>query len=267
MNMKQTCDQFFKKSYRSLFNTASLALIIALSLNLNACTSTAQSGTQDNAVLDDPNVDPALKHEEASFFSKSGAVACGTGASIGALACLLIANDNSRASCIAAAATVGCALGMGSNYLMDKVRDNYATAEEQLDATYEQVQKDLATTRNLRENAQQVLAEDQAEVKRLNKEYKKGQVSKEVLEKKNAELDANIKYLSKQRDEALNRLQQAQDTRNMILKDAGGNDSLAAQEQRKLHDLDAQIAALKEEIRGVNDSISDYSLQREALKV
>ena len=254
----------------SLSKIAVLSLFSLAAISMNGCLSTSQStGTQaqDNTVLSDPNVDPALKHEEASFFSKSGAVACGTGAAIGALACLLISDSNTRAACIAAGAAAGCALGMGTNYLLDTVRADYATTEEQLDATAEQVKKDLATTRNLRENASEVLASDKAEIDKLQREYKRGVATKSDLEKKNTELTANIKYLEKQKDEAENRLSQAQQTRDTVLRDAGGNDALAASEKNKLRELDDQIAALRKEIDAVNANLAEYTVQRESLRV
>lgn len=243
------------KSFLVCFGIASIAL--------GGCVSQPQYYGEEET-SDDADVDPDLKHEDASFFSKSGAVACGTGAVVGALACLLVDSDH-RGSCMALAAAAGCAVGMGSNYLLDKVRSDYATTEEQLDATASQVQKDLNTTRNLHELSKKSLKKDQDEIKKLKADYQKGKVDKGSLERKDAELAANIKYLEKEKTEADNRLSQAQETRNAVVNDAGGVDALAAADKKKLRELDKDIAALKAEISAVNDNILAYSEQRSSL--
>ena len=149
---------------------------------------------------------------------------------------------------------------------MDKVRSDYATTEEQLGATASQVQKDLNTTRKLHELSQTALKKDQDEIRKLKSDYQKGKADQKMLERKDAELAANIKYLEKEKTEADNRLSQAQQTRNAVVNDAGGVDALAAADKKKLRELDKDIAALKAEISAVNDNILAYSEQRSSLK-
>lgn len=251
-------------SSKNILIKSFLACLCISSATLSGCLSQPQYYGEEES-SDDADVDPDLKHEDASFFSKSGAVACGTGAVVGALTCLLV-DSNHRGACMALAATAGCAVGMGSNYLLDKVRSDYATTEEQLDATAAQVQKDLNTTRKLHELSASTLKKDKAEIKKLKSDYQKGKADKESLERKDAELAANIKYLEKEKEEADNRLAQAQQTRSAVVKDAGGVDALVASDKKKLRELDEDIAALKAEIAAVNDNILAYSEQRSSLK-
>ena len=251
------------------FKTAVAGLIVTTALALGGCNATsgtANSSSVNNQALNDPNVSAGLKHEEASFFSQSGAVACGTGAGIGALACLLLKDDH-RAGCIALAAAAGCALGMGANYMMDNVRSNYATTEEQLDATAKQVQKDLDITQNLNSNAKEVLADDQKSVAKLLKDYKKGVATKSELGKKSEQLTANINYLTTQKKEAENRLSQEEQTRNAVVADAGGEDALAAADKKLLRELDNDISTLKKQIEEANSSIVAYSELQNKLAV
>ena len=56
---------------------------------------------------DSEGVDENLTKEDASFFSKSGAVACATGAVVGILACL---NAKDKLACAIAAGAAGCAV-------------------------------------------------------------------------------------------------------------------------------------------------------------
>ncbi len=251
------------------FKTAIASLIVTTAFTLSGCNATSGTSSQESVntqALNDPNVSAGLKHEGASFFSQSGAVACGTGAGIGALACLLLKDDH-RAGCIALAAAAGCALGMGANYLMDNVRDNYATTEEQLEATATQVQKDLDITKNLNTNAKEVLADDQKSVARLLKDYKKGVATKNELSLKSEQLTANINYLNTQKKEAENRLLQEEQTRNAVVSDAGGEDALAAADKKLLRELDEDISRLKKQIDEANSTIVAYSELQNKLAV
>ena len=244
------------------FKTAVAGLIVTTALALGGCNATsgtANSSSVNNQALNDPNVSAGLKHEEASFFSR-------TGAGIGALACLLLKDDH-RAGCIALAAAAGCALGMGANYMMDNVRSNYATTEEQLDATAKQVQKDLDITQNLNSNAKEVLADDQKSVAKLLKDYKKGVATKSELGKKSEQLTANINYLTTQKKEAENRLSQEEQTRNAVVADAGGEDALAAADKKLLRELDNDISTLKKQIEEANSTIVAYSELQNKLAV
>ncbi len=254
---------------KALFKTTIISLMVSSALTLSGCNSTTNTSNRQSVntqALNDPNVSTALKHEDASFFSQSGAVACGTGAGIGALACLLLKDDH-RAGCIALAAAAGCALGMGANYMMDNVRTNYATTEEQLDATATQVQKDLEITQNLNTNAKEVLADDKKSVAKLLKDYKKGVATKSELSQKSAQLTANLNYLTTQKKEAENRLLQEEQTRNAVVADAGGADALAAADKKALRELDDDIAALKKQIDEANSNIVAYSELQNKLAV
>lgn len=73
------------------FKTKFTAAAVAISLSL-ACTGCSSSGGFSLGGSDS-NVNPELKKDEPSFFSKSGAVACAGGAALAGLSCLLLKKD------------------------------------------------------------------------------------------------------------------------------------------------------------------------------
>ncbi len=246
---------------KSFLTVLGAALPLALSTGC-LTNSSASAGSGD----DYADVDPNLKSDDASFFSESGAVGCATGAGLGILACLL-SNSDDKLTCSIAAGVGGCAVGMTANYILDNVRANYHTTEEQLDATSAQVEKDLETTKKLHALSKQSLAQDREQVKALKRDYQRGKATKADLEKKDRELAANVKYLSTQKREAQNRLAAAKEARNGVISDAGGADSLQAQNKARVRKLDREIAKLQSQIDGLNDTIIGYNDQRNSLKV
>ena len=109
-----------------------------LSVAVSVCISGCLSNTPNDNLLKknevtSEGVNEKLTKDEASFFSKSGAVACATGAAVGLLACL---NAKDKLACAIAAGAAGCAVGMTGNYVLDKVRENYKNTEDQLESFY-----------------------------------------------------------------------------------------------------------------------------------
>lgn len=251
-----------------MLKKSALAALMCGALMTTGCLSTTQTSSNagtgySNGAYDDDDVSSTLKHEDASFFSASGATACAVGAGIAMLGTLIMGKDHAKNFAILGAA--GCALGMGANYLLDNVRANYATTEEQLDATKTQVENQLEIARNLHEASSQAVKDDEKAVKQLKKDYKKGKTDYASLENKNRELNANIQYLTAQKEKAENNLTQINSAREGVVSDAGGQDALTAEQSRKLKELDSEIAALKSEIDAINSNIVAYSEQRNSL--
>lgn len=239
--------------------------MLCISCMLSGCLTTSHGYYDDQQEEDDdPQVNSTLKHDDASFFSSSGLVGCAVGAGIGMLGTLIFGKDHAENFAMMAAA--GCALGMGTNYLLDNVRANYASTEEQLDATRKQVEAQLKTARNLHAASKKAVAEDEQAVQQLKSDYQKGKTTYAALQRKDKELVANIQYLTSQKQEAKTHIEQIEQARAGVVSDAGGEDALTAIQRRKLKQLDTEIASLKSEIESINDNIVAYSEQRNSLK-
>ena len=163
-------------SFKNKFTAAAVA--ISLALAGTGCSSSGGFSLGGS----DSNVNPELKKDEPSFFSKSGAVACVGGAALAGLSCLLLKKDK-KALCLAAAAA-GCAVGMTGNYMLDKLRANYSNLEDQLDATKAKVQDSLKSTQSLQASVNETLASDEAEIQQIENGIKDGTKTKADLEKK-----------------------------------------------------------------------------------
>ena len=74
-------------SFKTKFTAAAVA--ISLALAGTGCSSSGGFSLGGS----DSNVNPELKKDEPSFFSKSGAVACAGGAALAGLSCLLLKKD------------------------------------------------------------------------------------------------------------------------------------------------------------------------------
>ncbi len=215
---------------------------------------------------EDADVNPELKKDSPQFFSKSGAAGCATGAVAGVLTCLF-SNSKNKAACAVAAGVGGCAVGMTANYLLDKVRADYHNTEDQLNATKAAVQENIDKTAKLRDLSAKTLREDQAAVKQLNADYKKGEATADQLKAKDRELTANIKFLTEKKTEAEAKLKEVQTARDGVVQGAGGDESLTADTRRSVKELDAQIAELQKNINDLNSNIVAYSVSRSSLAV
>ncbi len=212
------------------------------------------------------SVNPNLKKDEPAFFSQSGGTACLLGASIAGLACMGIKDDNKLAACLAVAAA-GCAAGMTANYMLDKTRANYHNLEDQLAASKAQVEKSIASTQTLKNTSEQTLADDKAEIESIKSNTAAGEQRTKALNKKLADMDANLKYMQERLDSDRSMLKEYKNLRDDLYAGKGGksanNSQLAA---RNAQELDEKIAELEHSIASLDGAIADYAQQTSMLK-
>ena len=231
-------------------------LSIAVSMCITGCLSNSPS---DNLLKKNQNategVDENLTKEDASFFSKSGAVACATGAVVGILACL---NAKDKLACAIAAGAAGCAVAMTGNYVLDKVRENYKNTEDQLDATKAIAEDGIKSTKELYTGIQETMKEDQAEIKQLQKDIKKGKKTQADLENRVVQMDKNIAFIRDRIEKTDKTLTDIKNTRDELSKDVAqkGPNSKAA---KNLKELDGKIAELTKTKSDLESALIDYS--------
>lgn len=237
------------------WSKTAVAVAVALSLGLGGCVSNSGSSGSTGA-------DPRLANDDFNVDESSYAVACGVGAlAVGGL-CLLIADSNNRAACIAAAGA-GCLAGMGGNALLDNLRKDYHTEEQQLDALAATMESNNAKARSMASAAKSVYADDQAKLKNLEKQIKNGQAQKSDLQATIAQYDANIKLLQENIDSHTKSLDSYKTARNGIAKQGQLNDI----ERKKLKECDARIADLEKSIESIRTVLASYTESRNSLNL
>ena len=229
------------------------ALALACTLALSGCASTSSSNDALQGI-DTDSVNPKLKSNEAHFFSKSGAQGCATGALLGALACIISDSDN-KLACAAIAGAAGCAVGLTANYVLDNVRANYSSIEEQQQATIAMVEQNLDYTKELADSSKSVVLEDEKEIATIKANIKKGTASVEDLKAKAKEMDENNKYLKaciKKSQEDLNAYEGAAAE---LEKDVNSKQSIAKQQE-----LDLKIAKTKQQLNALYELSNEYAM-------
>ncbi|MGN1394100.1 MAG: hypothetical protein ACI4V7_08765 [Succinivibrionaceae bacterium] len=242
-----------------------IATILLSGLCVSGCnmltTQHQDSNSKDNQLILYQNVDPSLKTDDVSFFSESGAQACATGGVLGTITCLLVGGNNE--ACLLAMA-VSCAVGMGTNYLLEKIRDSYATKEEQLDAVTKEVKIDNEKVEKLIERSKTILAKDQQELADIKKFYKKKKVNKDRIEEKVRYYDNTIDYLKKQQTLANERLKEFKETKKEIYKD---NNLIETDNNIAVMNIETEITKTENNINEMSSIISDFITQRDSLKL
>lgn len=230
------------------------ALIGALALS--GCQSTSSSwGSGAEA-------DPRLQNDDFSVSWTSYAASCATGAALTGLTCLLITDSDQHAACIAAAAA-GCAIGMGTNALLDELRSNYHTKEQQLDALITQLEDDRQKAVYMAATANQVYAEDKAKLAALNKNIKSHQAQKSEIEQRIAYYDANIAVLQDNLDYHQKALASYQEARTGLASEGRVSNS----DRAKLKECDRQIAQLEDAIESIRGAMLSYTEDRNVLNL
>ncbi|KXU35740.1 hypothetical protein AXE65_06070 [Ventosimonas gracilis] len=213
---------------------------------LSGCQSTADNG-----------VDPRLSgSHSAQFFSKSGLQACGAGALAGALACQL-GNPGDKTRCMLAAAAVGCGVGMGANYYLDHQRAQYANTEERLDAAIADVRKDNQQLQSLTATARQVINDDRQKIKKIKEDIAKNQVQREQAQQQLAQIDANTAYLKKTLAEVKSREQEWQKIAAAEQQTSGTRIDL----------LNAEISRMQQQRSQLESEIDQLYTQRSAIQL
>lgn len=239
-----------------MIKSSLVCIAVAISVFTTGCASSSSSGS----------VNPNLKKDEPQFFSKSGGSACLLGATIAGLACLGIKDDNKASACLIAA-TAGCAAGMTANYMLDKTRADYHNLEDQLDASKQKVENSINSTKTLKATSEQTLAEDRAEIENLKEQIKNGTASKDALERKLADMQANLDYMKKRLDSDKSTLAEYKSLRDSLNNGEGGKPALNNMDaQRKSEELDAKIDELERNIAQLDSSIVAYASQTSMLK-
>jgi len=212
------------------------------------------AGCQSTASND---VDPRLaNNHSAQFFSKSGLQACGAGALAGVLACQL-GNPSDQTGCMLAAAAVGCGVGMGANYYLDNQRAKYANAEERLDAAIADVRKDNQELQSLAATARQVIDDDRQKIEKIRRDIAKNQVQREQAQQQLAQIDANAAYLKKTLAEVKNREQEWQKVAAAEQQTSGTRIDL----------LNAEINRMQQQRNQLETEIDQLYTQRSAIQL
>lgn len=245
---------FFLISSKSL-----LALAVSASLIASGCTSTSggySGGSSSNA-------DPRMTGEGVDVNETSYITACLTGAALVGVACMFIADSDQRAVCIASAAA-GCALFMGGNALLDNIRTQYHTREQQLDALIAEAQKSNQTAKNMAAASQAVYKDESKKFAQLQKDIKARKATKQQLNAQIAQYNGNIKMLEDNLDVHMKSLDSLKQARTGIV---GNGKGLTTAERQKLKECDQQIAALEKAVEEMRTSLEGFISQRNVLQV
>ncbi|HVK99046.1 MAG TPA: hypothetical protein VM553_04505 [Dongiaceae bacterium] len=253
------------KTFSASRSCRALALAIGISLTLGGCANspyslpgmggggnTAPAQQQQAAGSADPRL---TQNDEAEFFSKSGWQACAGGAIAGALLCQL-GNPSDKKDCMLKAALVGCGVGMGANYYLDQRRAEYSNEEQRLDQMIKDVQEDNRKLTSLTQTARTVMAEDRAQIAQLKKDIAANKVQKTQAQQQLAEIDANTKYLQKTLADLKSREQQWRQV-------AASEQSNGA----RVDTLNAEINQMQRQIASLETEIDSLFQQRSAIKV
>ncbi|MCK0533999.1 MULTISPECIES: hypothetical protein [unclassified Anaerobiospirillum] len=230
-----------------LFKKTVIAAALSACLAVTGCNSTSGSSSSSGGA------DPRLTSKEFNVDGASYGVACLSGAAVSGIGCLLLKGGDKKA-CIAVAA-LGCGAGMGANALMDKLRSNYNTREEQLDGLIATMEDSRQKAAMMASTAQAVYAEDQEKFKLLQAQIKKSKADRAELEKTVARYDANIKILKENLDYHNKSLASYKEVRSQIA--AEGN--LTPDEKQRIKECDQQIARLQKSIKEIEGAYLAYS--------
>lgn len=207
--------------------------------------------------------DPRLQKSEINVDNSSYATGCIVGAGAGLLICALSGSDN--ASCYAAAAMAGCGAGLLGNALLDNMRQNYATREQQLDALAEYIERNNQQASQMANAAQQVYKEDKQRLAQVQKDIVSGNIASKDVEYTIARYNANIKLLQENIAGHEQSLATYRQTRQGIVDEAKGR--LNAAERRELAECDRKIASLQRDIEAIRSVCANFIHDRDVLNL
>ncbi|CDH04268.1 putative Lipoprotein [Xenorhabdus bovienii str. oregonense] len=231
------------QSMRSMISLCMIFLLVACQTPQGP---SAQTGKVDSRLT---------QSQDVEFFNKSGWQACAAGAAAGALACLLINGDH-QAICIAAAAIVGCGVGVGANAYLDNQRTKYASKEQLLAASINDVKAENQRIKNVTATVKEVIKTDKLTLAQINKDIAAKVVKKDQVQKQLKGLDANIVYLRNTIKEMKEHENQWQNVSTQIAKNG-----------TKTKDLNNQIVQMRKNIGSLQQELDSLYEQRTAIKV
>ena len=149
------------------FNRTTTCIVISAALLLGGCANTGSS------LLSGTKPDPRLTTtEQSQFFSASGAQGCGvgavSGAALGALVGALAGDSKKALAGAAIGGAAGCAAGMTANYYLDRLRKDYASTADRLQAMDNDISKDTAAVEKSTLAMKQVISENQATLTKIS---------------------------------------------------------------------------------------------------
>lgn len=216
------------------------------------CASLALTGCSSNSVSFPDDADPRLTNQEFSVQPASYGVACLAGAAVVVTACII--QGRSREVCLAAAA-IGCAVAMGANALMDRLRSSYNTREGQLDGLIADMESNRQKAAMMASTAQAVYAEDKKKFKLLKAQIKKNKADKADLENTVARYDANIKVLK----DNISYHERSIASYARVQEKLSADGDITLEEKKRLRECDKQIARLKKSIKEIESAYLAYS--------
>ncbi len=223
-------------------------------MTLSGCNSTFGGPSAGDA-------DPRMTNDDFSVDQSSYATACVTGALITGATCLLLSGDK-KAICLAAAAG-GCAVFMGGNALLDSLRKNYHTREQQLDAFIDQMEQNRQKAAYMAATAEQVYQEDHAKLAEMKAEIEKNTADKKKLEKTIARYDGNILVLQDNISYHEKQLQLFQDTKSQIIAEG----AITKEQRKQLKECDREIAKLQANVDDMKNLLTNFTRDRDVLNI
>lgn len=236
-----------------LAKTLAAAVVAASLVTMSGCNSNSVGGV-------DP--DPRLVNDSFSVSYTSYMSSCATGAALAGGICLLIADRGERAMCLAAAAG-GCLVGMGSNALLDNLRESYYTREQQLNGLIKKMDGDRQKAMLMASTAAQVYAEDKKKVDQLEADIKANKADRKAVEHQINLISANIKVLQDNVEYHEKALESYKGARDGIVADG----KITAKERKALQECDKQIAQLSNNINSIKERILSYTEDRNVLNI
>ncbi len=226
--------------------------LVGILLGLTGCQTTGQGlygqGGVDRRLTSSPS---------AEFFSKSGLQACAGGATVGVLACFL-AEPKERPVCMATAALVGCGVGLGANYYLDKRRAQYANEEQRLDVAIADVQKDNRELQDLTRTAQTVLDDDRRSLLKIQGDIASNRLQQAQARQRLAQIDQNAAFL---RQKLANARYKQQEWQKVAAAESGTAGAA------RLDTLNAEIRRMQQQISSLESEIDQLYRQRSAIRL
>jgi uncharacterized protein YgiM (DUF1202 family) len=230
-----------KVDVRALSNKC-LVVFALLLVTISGCQTTGSKADQR-----------LTKSESAKFFTKSGTTACVGGAAISGAACLLLGGDEKKCAALAAAA---CVAGFAADKYLDKKRQEYADAEDRVDAMIADVRKDNQELKSLTKISQTVLNEDKKKLREIQNSIDSDELQKSQAKKELASIDANTAYLRDTLKNLHERQKEWQEIANSERK--SGSD---------VEDLDAEINSMKNQIAQLELEVDQLYEQRSSIQL
>ena len=241
------------------FNRTTTCIVIFAALLLGGCANTGSS------LLSGTKPDPRLTTtEQSQFFSASGAQGCGvgavSGAALGALVGALAGDSKKALAGAAIGGAAGCAAGMTANYYLDRLKKDYASTADRLQAMDNDISKDTAAVEKSTLAMKQVISENQATLTKISIQKDKAGFDKAGAKTQLAQIDANISKMK----ETMKGMKDKESAYKVALQ---GQTTTTSAEKSKLANLNKEYANLNSKIAALEQETNELYEQRQAISL